>query len=68
MRYFIVSYQFKNKCNESGFGTVTVTTNDGSFLNYKKLSEGLNVSGNPGNIVVLNIIEVTNTDFNDYIK
>lgn len=61
-RYFIVSYGFPD-----GFGNVVFIGKNGDYVNKERIKEELQKDG-VKEFAILNIIELSELDYKDYIK
>lgn len=62
-RYFFVSYAFQN-----GFGNTTTVTESGEFLNHETFVDHIKKSTISTHVIILNIVELSEQDFNDFNK
>lgn len=69
MRYFLVMYSIRSN-STSGEGCARYTTDDGEYVNNSKVMESMAkaTSCKKNNICITNIIELNESDYNDFIK
>ena len=69
MRYFFASFNWVRDDNSAhGFRSITLTT-QGHYPSQKVLTEAVsNQQGHKDTCVLLNIVELSESDFNDFIQ
>lgn len=69
MRYFLVMYSIRSE-GSNGEGLARYTTDDGEYANNKKVRESMAKANSckENNICITNIIELNESDYNDFIK
>lgn len=69
MRYFLVMYSIRSE-RSSGDGCARYTTDDGEYVNNKKVRKSMAKANSckENDICITNIIELNESDYNDFIK
>lgn len=63
-RYFLVSFNFSSDSGH-GFGNSKTVTN-GGYLNEKEFLDSMKKEHKFNSVIILNIIELSEQDFNEY--
>lgn len=68
-RYFIVSHSYRSALGKGGSGYSTVTTT-GTYINRDAYTAATanNVGASPQDIIITNIIELSKSDYEDFIR
>lgn len=68
-RYFIVNFLHEESDNNAGLSMAsTVICTNGEYVNYKKFRKGEYDRNGFTKVMILNIWELSESDYNDFIK
>ena len=65
-RYFLITYVALTKNGDKAHGNATIITNDGEYINRKSIKAHIHKEEGFVKISLTNIIELTESDHNDY--
>lgn len=67
-RYFLVSYVATTDNYQAVYGSATTTTFEGKYINLREFELDVCHSGRYNYVSVLNIIELSEGDYNEYVR
>jgi glycine cleavage system protein P-like pyridoxal-binding family len=67
-RYYIISYLYANKAGQNGYGQINWTTINNKYINKKSLENHLLKEYNFTNVIILNVLTLTKSQFKFWNK